>query len=278
MITVASNSAGFGADANTAAFGYDDYAAVLREYVKDNGMVNYAGLKSNPKQLEAFADRIGTLDPNAYDKWSRNQQIAFWINAYNGLTLKVIIDNYPIKSSFFTSLVYPENSIRQIAGAWDKITFDVMGRKLTLGHIEHEILRKRFDEPRIHMALVCAAMGCPPLRNEPYFGRRLDEQLDDQSRRFLSNPEKFRPDDKAGVIYLSPIFKWFAKDFVDKYAPKDNIGKHKRNTSAVLNFIAAYLPKSQADFVLRGNFKIEYLDYDWSLNQQRTTKGKKRAK
>ncbi|MHC4154398.1 MAG: DUF547 domain-containing protein, partial [Planctomycetota bacterium] len=217
-------------------------------------------------------------DANTYGKWSEEGQIAFWLNAYNGLTLKIIIDNYPIKSSFFRSRVYPKNSIRQIAGVWDKITFPVMGRDLTLGQIEHEILRKKYDEPRIHVAMVCAAMSCPPLRNEPYTGQKLDEQLADQSRRFFTNPASFRADREKKVLYLSPILKWFAEDFINKHAPKKNIGRHNRKTSAVLNFIAAYLPKSEADFVLKGNYKVKYLKYDWSLNEQKPTTGDKKAK
>lgn len=272
------NTTAFGPDANTTGFDYDHYAVVLKHHVDKTGMVNYKNLKTEPQQLQTFVTALTALDANTYKNWSEKQQITFWLNTYNGLTLKVIIDNYPIKSSFFRSRVYPKNSIRQIAGVWDKITFSVMARKLTLGHIEHEILRKKFDEPRIHMALVCAAMGCPPLRNEPYLAAQLDQQLDGQSRRFLSNVEKFRIDQKNGVIYLSPIFKWFAEDFVNKYAPNKNIGSYERNTSAVLNFIAAYLPKSQADFVLKGNFKIKYLKYDWSLNEQKPAKTDRKTK
>ena len=143
-------------------------------------------------ELDEFVTAFGRLDEKVYEKWDEKAKIAFWLNAYNAFTLKAIIDNYPIKSSFFRSRVYPKNSIRQIPGVWDKIPFTVMGQDLTLEHIEHKILREGFDEPRIHMALVCAAIGCPPLRNEPYLGEELDDQLDDQTRRFLANQEKFK--------------------------------------------------------------------------------------
>jgi hypothetical protein len=277
-MTVALDSPASGADATRADPGYDDYAAALKRHVDKTGMVNYKQLKAKTQQLQSFVAALAALDANTYEKWSEKEQIAFWLNAYNGLNLKVIIDNYPIKSSFFRSRVYPKNSIRQIPGVWDKIKFDVMGRKLTLGHIEHEILRKKFDEPRIHVAMVCAAMSCPPLRNEPYTGQKLDEQLADQSKKFLANPRSFRADREKKALYLSPILKWFAEDFVNKHAPEKNIGRHKRKTSAVLNFIAAYLPKSEADFVLEGNYKIKYLKYDWSLNEQKPAKGDKKPK
>jgi hypothetical protein len=121
-------------------------------------------------------------------------------------------------------------------------------------------------------------MSCPPLRNEPYIGQKLDEQLADQSRKFLANSQSFRADRQKSVLYLSPILRWFAEDFVNKHAPEKNVGGHNRKTSAVLNFIAAYLPKSEALFVLEGNFKIKYLKYDWLLNEQKPPKGDKKAK
>jgi len=148
----------------------------------------------------------------------------------------------------------------------------VMGQNMTLGHIEDGILRVKFDEPRIHMAMVCAAMGCPPLRGEPYLGSKLDEQLDDQSRRFLGNSAKFKIDRSKNTLRLSSIFDWFAGDFVKKYGPKKNIGRHDKKESAVLNFVALYLTGVQKDYVLAGKFKIKYLQYDWSLNEQRAKK------
>jgi hypothetical protein len=257
-----------GAEAENQSFNYDDYMAVLKAYVNDKGMVNYKQLKANRAKLDSFVRELSGLGPATYAKWNSRDKIAFWINAYNGLTLKVIIDNYPIKSSFFRSRIYPKNSIRQISGVWDKKKFRVMGTERTLEQIEHEILRKQFKEPGIHVSLVCAAMGCPPLRNEPYVGNRLQEQFDDQAHRFLANQKKFQIDRKDAKVSLSPIFKWFAGDFVDKYAPKKNLGRHDKEESAVLNFIASYLEKEQKDYVLSGEFKIKYLRYDWSLNEQ----------
>ncbi|MHC4517985.1 MAG: DUF547 domain-containing protein [Planctomycetota bacterium] len=251
--------------------GFDnaDYATALETYVDDRGMVNYRKLKANPKALLSYVKAIATLGRDQYQAWGDHVKIAFWLNAYNGLTLKAIIDNYPIKSSFLKSRIYPKNSIRQIPGVWDKIEFTVMGRKVTLEHIEHEILRVEFNEPRIHMAMVCAAMGCPTLRDEPYVGDRLGEQLDDQTHRFLASRKKFRIDRGKRTVYVSPIFKWFAKDFVKTYAPARNVGRQSREGSAVLNFIAGYLDGAAPSTIRRGDLKIKYLDYDWSLNEQK---------
>lgn len=256
------------AEPEKQVFDYSNFAEALKINVDDVRMVNYRKLKAEPQKLLAFVTELQNLDRKDFDKWDDNEKIAFWLNVYNALTLKAIIDNYPIKSSFFRSRIYPKNSIRQIAGVWDKIDFTVMGQKLTLGHIEHKILRVQFDEPRIHMAMVCAAMGCPPLRNEPYTGNKLQEQLDDQTRRFLANSTKFKIERADERIYLSPIFKWFASDFIKKHGPKKNFGRHNKDESAVLNFIASYFGKAQKDYVLTGKFKIKYLKYDWSLNEK----------
>lgn len=245
---------------------YNDYALVLKSYVNDKGMVNYKELKSHREQLDAFAKRLETLEPTVYSGWDDQKKIAFWLNAYNGFTLKAIIDHYPIKSSFFKARLYPKNSIRQISGVWDKLKFPVMGRKRTLDEIEHEILRKEFSEPRIHMALVCAAMGCPSLRNEPYTGERLDEQLNDQASRFLKDPLKFRVDRKKKRVYLSPIFKWFGEDFIPKYGTNDKFRDY--DESAVLNFISGYLSEEIQGYLTAQELSVKHLDYDWSLNEQ----------
>ncbi len=224
-----------GAEPENEAFNYDNYAEILKSYVDNKGMVNYKQLKANRAKLDSFTREISRLDDQTYIKWSNKDKIAFWINAYNGLTLKAIIDNYPIKSSFFKSRIYPKNSIRQISGVWDKKKYKVMGKDRTLEQIEHEILRKQFKEPGIHVALVCAAMGCPPLRNKPYAGDRLEEQFDDQTRRFLSDPTKFKIDRENGKVSLSPIFKWFGSDFISKYGLEKTLPRLSKSETAVIN-------------------------------------------
>jgi hypothetical protein len=191
-ISLMSYSVVLGVDIDHTGFEYDDYATVLQKYVDDIGMVDYQQLKADRSKLDAFVAALAKLEGKTYEGWTEKGKIAFWLNAYNCLTLKVIIDNYPIESSFFRSMYYPESSIRQIKGVWDKITFTVLGKEVTLGHLEHKVLRKKFDEPQIHMAMVCAAMGCPPLLNEPYRGERVDKQLDEQSHHFLNNRAKFK--------------------------------------------------------------------------------------
>ncbi|MHC4131762.1 MAG: DUF547 domain-containing protein [Planctomycetota bacterium] len=247
-------------------FSYDGYATVLSANVDSEGMVNYKVLTNSRDKLDSFVESMANLDSKTFEKWEDNAKIAFWLNAYNSLTLKAIIDNYPIKAGFFKSRIYPKNSIRQISGVWDKIKFDVMGKKYTLEHIEHKILRVEFNEPRIHMAMVCAAIGCPPLRNEPYIAKKLDAQLEDQSNKFLANPEKFRLEE--AVVYISPIFKWFASDFVKTYGKGGPFAGNTGAKAAVLRFVSEHLDETIKKEMETKKLKIKYLDYDWSLNEQ----------
>ena len=129
----------------------------------------------------------------------------------------------------------------------------LFGQTLTLNTVEHGILRKDYVEPRIHFALVCAAKGCPPLRNESYVATRLDEQLNDQARQFLANAQKNRVDMESQTVYLSPIFKWYGVDF-------------EKKSGGVLQFLKPYWPEQERTELEKGDFKIRYTDYDWSLN------------
>jgi hypothetical protein len=247
---------------------YEDYADVLKTYVSNQGLVNYKELKTNREQLDRFVHTLDQLNPPVYEKWTEAEKLAFWINAYNALVLKSIIDHYPIKPSFLKSVVFPKNSIWHIPDAFDGRRFMVMGRQMSLDDIEHGTIRKQFNEPRIHLALVCAAMSCPPLRNEPFFGERLDQQLDDQTRRFLANPKKFRIDRRRGHVHLSSILKWYGDDFIRTYGTEDKFKGQNRKHRAVLNFISRYLDPRDRDYLASAKYRVSYLDYDWSLNEQ----------
>jgi hypothetical protein len=250
------------------SFSYEDYSLILANYVDEEGRVNYKKLKENETELMAFLQALESLEVQVYKSWSQEESIAFWINAYNALTLKAILENYPIKPSFFKSLKFPKNSIRQIPGVWDTMTFTVMGEELTLDFIEHQVLRKKFQEPRIHFALVCAAQGCPPLRQEPYKGEALSEQLDDQAQRFLSDRRNFFIDRKKGKVYLSSIFKWYGEDFFTPDSSEEMFKGYKPRVKDVLNYISRYLSEGENKFLGEESLKVKYLDYDWALNEQ----------
>jgi hypothetical protein len=250
---------------------YATYARVLSSYVDDKGMVQYKALKAGRADLDQFAGWMGSLKAEEFAGWSRGEKVAFWINAYNALTLKLIIDHYPIKADYFKSFTYPKNSIRQISGAWTGKTFPVMGKKLTLDHIEHKILRAEFKEPRIHMALVCAAMSCPRLYNEPFLGSMLDSQFIIQLKDFLGHSGKFRIDRTKREVHLSKIFKWFSEDFVGVYGVGESRlpGKDKEER-AVINYIMSHVSDADRAFLAKSKeYDIEYLKYDWSLNEKK---------
>ncbi|NEQ12022.1 MAG: DUF547 domain-containing protein, partial [Moorea sp. SIO4E2] len=235
---------------------YDDYATVLKNHVNNKALVNYQKLQQNPEQLETFNASLGAVEPSTYQSWDEAEKIAFLINAYNSFTLESIIDQNPLKKS-----------IRDIKGVWKGREFNITGESKTLDNIEHKTLRAEFNEPRIHMALVCAAISCPPLRNEPYTGEKIDQQLDDQTQNFLVSPHGFRIDRQEGSVYLSSIFKWFGEDWKKTYGVDDKFTGNA-NQRAVLNFISNYLSPEDQEYLERGNYKIKYLNYDWSLNKQ----------
>jgi hypothetical protein len=235
---------------------YGAYGKALASYVDDQGGVDYRGLKAHSQELNAFLDSIAQLTPAEYSPRTDEEKIAFWLNAYNGLTLKAILDHYPV------------TSIRDIEGVWKKLRFTVMGTPMTLDSIEHEVLRVQFNEPRIHAALVCAAKSCPPLRNEPYHGSKLNDQLDDQMRKFLSSPSRFNIDPPSNTVFLSEIFKWFGEDFLSRYAKDAGFKGLDPKERAVLNAVSRYVRPEVATFLQRGGYRVDYLPYDWSLNER----------
>ncbi len=168
------------------------YANVLKQYVK-GGLVDYSGLKSNPNELRSYLDQTATVSEADFNSWTQERQLAFFINLYNAGTLLLIIDHYPVAS------------IKDIAadseGPWELPVVSLFGKKITLNHLEHRIIRKSYDEPRIHFALVCAALGCPDLRNEPYTAQKLNQQLEDRGKSFISDSTKNRVDLERRIVY-----------------------------------------------------------------------------
>jgi len=218
---------------------------VLQVHVKD-ARVNYAALKAEPKGLNHYLDQLASVTRVEFDSWSEARRIAFLCNAYNAWTLRLIIAHYPVKSIKDIGSLF--------SGPWDQAIVRLFGETITLDTLEHKILRKEFDEPRIHFALVCAAKGCPSLRNEAYVAARLDEQLNAQAKRFLAAADKNRVDAGARIVYLSPIFKWYGADF-------------EKKSGTVLAALKPYWPEQARDALEKGGFKIRYTDYDWSLNE-----------
>jgi hypothetical protein len=218
------------------------YAALLVKYVRD-GVVDYQGFKDEEKQLDAYLKRLEQTDTG---KLSRDDQLAFYINAYNATTIKLILSRYPdIKSIWDLG-----SRILRWKSPFKKKIVHIEGRTISLDDLEHGILRPRFKDPRIHFALNCASKSCPPLISEPYRGATLDDQLDASTRAFLNDPERNRLE--GNTLYVSKIFDWYAEDF-----DNDVVGFFIRFADGELK------AKLVAN---KDKIKVETLDYDWSLN------------
>jgi hypothetical protein len=232
---------------------YTNWQEVLRLYTHE-GRVNYKALKENDHELKASIQAIEAVSKADFESFNIKQKMAFWINAYNMGVVKTIIDNYPIKRGFsFKAIAYPSNSIQQIDNVWDRVVLHVLEQDLSLNEIENKILRPEFKDPRIHFAIVCASIGCPVMRSEAYTAEKLDQQLSDQIRLFLSDPFKARYDKTQDVLYLSPIFKWFNTDFQQAGGAVAFIKNH-----ALAELFDGISDKTQ----------IQWLGYDWNLNEE----------
>jgi hypothetical protein len=254
---------------NNEKFNHQIYDSLLKKQVDKQGLVNYRLIKKTRSLLDSYLNSIKNVDPQAFENWSKNEKMAFWINAYNAITIDGIVRNYPIEyGGIMVRVRFPKNSIRQINDFWDTVFIKVMGKDLTLNDIEHEILREKFRDPRIHAVLVCAALGCPNLENSAFTAIHLDEQLDRANIKFINNPDKVRIDEQKNKLYLSSILNWYKEDFIPSSEGNEIFKSYNQNIRGVVEFVVKYLPGEKADYVKKNKPKIEFLDYDWTLNEQ----------
>lgn len=250
-------------NASANDFDYSSYAEVLKRTV-ENGLVDYSSIKNDPGLLNEFMVQLESVNADNFAEWTVNEQTAFWINAYNAVTLYGIVLHYPIEyGGIIARLRFPQSSIRQIGKFWDTVFVKVMGRDVTLNDIEHEILRKQYDDPRIHFALVCASIGCPDLINVIYDPESLDEQLDQVSEMFLQQDKGMVLDRDANRLNLSSIFEWYAEDFL---LPANKLGDYNDDERRIINFVIRYISESDRKYIIDQKPDVRYLDYDWSLN------------
>ena len=254
---------------------HDKCNSILSKFVNDEGMVDYGKLKLKRTQLDALLHEFARLDPNEYARWAKEDKLALWINAYNVQMLKVITRNYPIESSRFRRFLWPPTSIRHIeptgpigAPKWDRYKFLVKDEEFTLSEIEQEFFRKGFNEPRVFLALTQACLSGPPLRNEPSTGNKLNEQLDDQVRKFMTSPRAFKIDRENQKVFLSGLFHptWYGKDFIKKYDTNKKFKAQKPTVRAALNFITNYISSQDAAFLETEYYTVGYVTFDWRLN------------
>ena len=237
-----------------SSFAFDqshkDFDSILKAHVSYKGSqsyVDYKTIKANPVALDKYLSSLSAVKKEDFDKWTAGNKLAFLINAYNAFTIKLIVKNYPVQQikdlgSFLKS-------------PWKIKFFKLSGKETHLDEVEHVMIRKNFDEPRIHFSVVCASIGCPPLHDFAFTGNGLEKQLKKATAAFLGDKEKNSYDAKKKKLRLSKIFKWYGDDFKKKYG-------------SYLKFVSTRITTSKADQDLIAKDKVSssWNSYDWNLN------------
>ena len=227
-------------------FDHSKFDQALKKYVDDKGLVDYNSIAKD----SGFSEYVQSLQDARVEEFSRDGQLAFWINGYNAVTIDKVIKKKPKKSVRETF----------IPGVWTATKFFtsrehiVAGKRLSQDDIEHEILRKQFKDPRIHFAIICASMGCPPLPRLAYTEENVQTRLEEETRKYLNSPRGTRIDRAENTLHVSKLFDWFATDFIQK-------------SGSTLAFMRLYLNEETLSFLERDPM-ISYLEYNWALNAQ----------
>jgi hypothetical protein len=234
---------------------HGEWSKILKEHVKvtDEGRItrlNYAALKKSPRALEAYTKGLSKVSEAEFAAFSFSERKAFLVNAYNAFIVKLVVDNYPLKS--IKSIGIP------FVGPWKSSFIPLLGKNLSPDDVEHGLLRKKYPDPRIHVAVNCASVSCPALRPEAFVAAKLDEQLEEQARLFYSNPREAAFFPATRELKLNSILKWFKEDFV---SPGD---------SSPVTYVAKYLPSLAQELasgrVRAADVNVRFQDYDWGLN------------
>ena len=247
---------------------YKDYGRELCKYVEgESGLVHYASWQKDQSGLTAFIDSLAKLDQATYQKFDQKEKLAFWLNAYNALAIKSVLDHYPVKA---TVDYFPKSSIRQFNDGWEVLKFEVMGQPITLYDIEHDRLRLGFRDPRVHFAVASASIDSARLSRDPFVAADLDVRLDDLARQFFARPDTFVLDPGQGKVRVSKIFSWFTLDFASKAGFGKMVFPPPRDEDIILSYIELYLPQDrrlELEKLRRsGLLNFDYLPYDWALN------------
>ncbi len=239
-------------------FDHELWDNLLKEHLLliDGGkatQVDYSGMAQDRQQLQEYLGQIAAIERASFDRWSKDEQLAFLINTYNAWTVELILSEYPLRSI---------RSIGFLPGAaWRRDIVSLFGEQVSLDDVEHGMIRGwgLYKEPRIHFAVNCAAIGCPALRAEAYQGDRLQQQLEDSTRLFLSDRQRNYLADDA--IYVSRIFNWYEEDFEQGWTGIDSVQQFLAEYA-----IALGLGEEQRAALLSGDIALRYLRYDWGLN------------
>lgn len=249
LMALAAASSLLAGPAHAQTFDHSPFDELLKKHVV-KGMVDYEEFAGSG----TFKEYLESLEHADVSKLADRDRLAFWINAYNAYTI-ALINKYEERASIKN--IAEGVGFERAKGPWKQPIVKAGGKTYTLDEVEHEIIRKQFREPRIHFALVCAAMSCPLLRSEAYTGAKLDAQLDSQARGFVRDETRGSwVDTKKAIVHASRIFDWFKDDFGG-------------NDAALGHYIAQYYPESpEKQLLLGGHFKMEFLEYDWTLNSR----------
>jgi hypothetical protein len=232
---------------------HQPFDQVLDVSVRD-GLVYYRTLKAERGRLDHYAASLNVA-AGTYQGWSKPQQMAFWVNAYNAFVLQTVVSHYPL-----------HGTIRSIPGAFDKTAWHAAGRSVTLDQIEKTILPD-FKEPRLYLALGRGCIGGGRLRSEAYTAERLDRQLGDIQTEFVNNAHMYRLDRLSNTLSVTPIFSWREADFVAAYDAKDPVFAQRSPIErAVVAFVTPHLLQSEKEFIQKNDWKMTFLEMDWKLN------------
>lgn len=239
-----------------------EFDAILGKIV-ESGAVDYAALEAAPGPLDSWLSKVATIPKEEVDAWTADQQVAFYINAYNGLVLSVVRSHYPIQG---TDAKFPANSIQQIPDVWTT-PHRVASQNLSLDQLEKQVLIGRFINPRIHFALNCASRGCPPLRAQAYRGATLNSDLDRAAQNFIRSPHGAQVDVAQRLVRISSLFDWYSADFAQLVGTAHALREGWGEIGSSLEFVADHLPEAQSRFVREASFTFDFLSYDWTLNE-----------
>lgn len=249
-----------------ATFSHADLDRVQSRFVDAEGRVDYAALAREPGDLERYYALLAAYSPDSAPHLfpTPEAELAYWIDAYNASVLVTVLRYYPIPSVTAVPTPFPPSLVSDKIGFFYLQEVTLGGEETNLYDLENSVIRGRFREPRIHFALNCASLGCPRLPQHAFTADQLDRQLDEETRRFFAEERNLRIDHAARVVHLSSILDWYEQDFTGWYAIR-----HPGTTPVLLDYVALYVDPERREEMLRARaYDVEFVPYDWSLNDQ----------
>jgi len=245
-----------------------DLDAVHRRFVDVNGRVDYHGLQRDPGRLDRYYLWMTRESPDSNpDRFpTTNDELAYWINAYNAAVLYTVVEYYPITSVTDVSAPFPLHLINDKIGFFFLQQVQIGGESTNLYDLENSLIRPRYEDPRVHFALNCASIGCPRLPQEAFAAARLDEQLERETFAFFAESRNLRFDHDEKKVYVSSILDWYESDFTE-WLEKN----HPDQPPTLLTYVSMYGPKIHNAALMRArqeNYEVDFIEYDWGLNDQ----------